>query len=317
MDVDSGEKLLNVRETARRLEVHENTVRAWTRSGLLPDARLPGTRFHKFRESDVERLKAQRGSVAPSLEEERRTVGPELIDASQLSAWADTKDAQQLFPELMRRLLVASPGISNIAVRTGDGTAVPGWDGRAKAVGAKFLPDGNLLMEFGTGRNPKAKAESDYEKRKQDPDAHDSTFLFATPRRWVGADAWARDKREMADFANVIVIDADTIEGWMRVTPNAHVWISERLGRRPHHLQTLDQWWQRFRSSTKPPLPYEFFLAGRDAEAEALVRLLGDSDPRVITIESEWIRGLSGLPCGSICESVVGQRSNEDQLPDH
>lgn len=53
--------LLNVRETARRLGVHENTVRSYAKRGLLPDARVPGASFYKFRESDVERLKAQRG----------------------------------------------------------------------------------------------------------------------------------------------------------------------------------------------------------------------------------------------------------------
>ena len=68
--------------------------------------------------------------VAP-VGEERRTIGPELVDATQLSQWAATKDAQHKFPELMRRLLASTPGITNIAIRAGEGVSAPGCDGRA------------------------------------------------------------------------------------------------------------------------------------------------------------------------------------------
>src|SRR5438093_1015782 len=97
-------KLLNVRETAKRLSVHENTVRNWARTGALPTARVPGSRFHRFDERDVERLRRERGATVSSVASDRRTIGPELVDATQLSQWAATRAAQQLFPELVRRL---------------------------------------------------------------------------------------------------------------------------------------------------------------------------------------------------------------------
>jgi excisionase family DNA binding protein len=50
---------LNVRETARRLGVHENTVRNWERRGLLPAIRLPGSGYRRFRFEDVERLRLE------------------------------------------------------------------------------------------------------------------------------------------------------------------------------------------------------------------------------------------------------------------
>ena len=37
-------EFMNVRETAKRLGVHENTVRNWERSGVLRGFRLPGAR---------------------------------------------------------------------------------------------------------------------------------------------------------------------------------------------------------------------------------------------------------------------------------
>jgi excisionase family DNA binding protein len=47
--------LLGVREAARRLGVHENTLRRWESSGLIHAVRLP-TGVRRFREEDVQRL---------------------------------------------------------------------------------------------------------------------------------------------------------------------------------------------------------------------------------------------------------------------
>ena len=154
MNVELEPAYLNVRETAKRLGVHENTIRNWARDGSLTSARLPGTRYHRFDERDVERLRRQRGQAVSTIEVERRTIGPELINASELALWARTasRDAQGAFPELMRRLLASTPGVTNISVRAGDGVALPGWDGRAKSLGAGFLPDGDLCFEFGVNQ---------------------------------------------------------------------------------------------------------------------------------------------------------------------
>jgi excisionase family DNA binding protein len=47
--------LLGVREAARRLGVHENTLRRWEQAGLIRAVKLP-TGVRRFREEDVERL---------------------------------------------------------------------------------------------------------------------------------------------------------------------------------------------------------------------------------------------------------------------
>lgn len=57
------EQFLGVRETARRLGVHENTVRNWVHDGLLTDARVPGSRFLRVRASEVTRLVAERNAA--------------------------------------------------------------------------------------------------------------------------------------------------------------------------------------------------------------------------------------------------------------
>jgi putative resolvase len=47
--------LLGVREAARRLGVHENTLRRWEQTGLIRAVRLP-TGVRRFRAEDVQRL---------------------------------------------------------------------------------------------------------------------------------------------------------------------------------------------------------------------------------------------------------------------
>jgi len=62
-------ELLNVRDTARVLGVHENTVRNWDARGILRAVRLPGSGFRRFSAQDVERLRAEMfEQLAPATE---------------------------------------------------------------------------------------------------------------------------------------------------------------------------------------------------------------------------------------------------------
>jgi excisionase family DNA binding protein len=291
MSVESDQPdYLNVKETAARLGVHPNTVRAWVKEGVLKSARVPGSRFHRFDARDVERLHQERGAQVSSVEQERRAIGPELIDGTQLHAWAQTKDAQAHFPELIRRLLASTPGVSNISVRSGEGTSAPGWDGRADSSAASYLPKGSLRIELGVGKDPKGKADDDYEKRRDDAtDASraDSIFLFITPRRWSNAEKWAEDRRKEGVFKDVRVLDADDLQGWLEATPAAHHWISEHLGRRPQEALTLEQWWARFQNRTQPPLPAELFMTGREGERQRLLAFI-DQPARTVSVRAAW-----------------------------
>lgn len=305
-----ADEFLNVRDTARRLAVHENTVRNWARSGVLPDARLPGSRFHRFRADDVDRLLAQRGAAVPSLQSERRTVNPELAIASQLTQWPTTRarDAQEQFPELIRRLLVETPGISSISVRSGDGVALPGYDGLSQAEKTAYLPGGHLAFEFGVNKNPAQKATTDYNDRAAQGQT-DKTFVFITPRRWGGKEAWAEERRKQQIFADVCVLDADDLEGWLKASPAAHYWISEHLGLRPRDVQTLEDWWGRFSASTSPALPSALFTAGRAAQSEYLLAQLAGA-PTLTVIESEWRQDCLAFVYAST-HSAEGQQSAE------
>ena len=59
-------QLMQVRQVARTLGVHENTVRRWEERGLLHAVRLPSG-VRRFRPEDVEAIRAQMFSGFASL----------------------------------------------------------------------------------------------------------------------------------------------------------------------------------------------------------------------------------------------------------
>ena len=63
--------LLGVREAARRLGVHENTLRRWEKTGLIHAVKLP-TGVRRFREEDVERLHADMHRAVADAERAQR-----------------------------------------------------------------------------------------------------------------------------------------------------------------------------------------------------------------------------------------------------
>lgn len=302
-------RYLKVREAAARLGVHPNTIRNWIREGALPSARLPGARNHRLDERDVERLRQHRGAPVAPIEPERRAIGPELVNASDLARWGATRDAQSRFPELVRRLLASTPGVTNVSVRAGEGVALPGWDGYAESAGAAFLARGALWFEFGVGGSPTKKADDDYEKRREDPQGavpEESVFVFVTPRRWAKGSQWAATRRAEGVFSDIRVLDADDLEGWLQATPAVHQWISEELGRQPRSAETLDSWWRRFSSQTAPELPTKLFLAGRAKEMARLIEFFG-GPPDVITVQARWRNDVIAFTYATIQEVGADQ----------
>jgi excisionase family DNA binding protein len=81
-------EFLNVRETAKQLGVHENTVRNWHGRGVLHGVKLPGSGFRRFRREDVERMRREMlASYAPTTElpqETRTKVEGAVVDGDVL-----------------------------------------------------------------------------------------------------------------------------------------------------------------------------------------------------------------------------------------
>ncbi len=96
---------MTIREAARRLGVHENTVRRYADRGLLRSERLPSG-IRRLRREDVERL-AQHDQERPETEKhswtldeilaqpgKARTVG-ELIDRAPKDFWKSPEEMEE------------------------------------------------------------------------------------------------------------------------------------------------------------------------------------------------------------------------------
>lgn len=213
---------------------------------------------------------------------------PLLVSWGDLDRWAATEESKGAFPELMRRLLAQTPGVTNINIRAREGIAAPGWDGTATSAGSAFLPEGELRFEFGTNQDPKRKANEDYEKRAQEAaGTTEEVFLFATPRNWAGAAAWAKERQNEGVFASVEAFDAHRLEGWLQLVPAVHYWISERLEKPMSGAQTLTAWWERLRRNCTIEVPPGFHTAGRHKEADKLLDLLATND-KVPSVQAAW-----------------------------
>lgn len=202
---------------------------------------------HSSSSSATSSKSSGRGIVRPV--ESDRYWNPEFANANTLSQWPvdDARQAQGLFPELIRRLLQETPGATEISIRTGDGVAYPGPDGVARLQkSTSLLPAGRYLFEFGTSSDITKKASSDYTARVKSA-SPDMNFVFVSVRRWSDKYNWVTERRKQGDVGNVFALDADDLSQWLLETPLAHVWISELRGLQPRYVRILDSWWHDMR----------------------------------------------------------------------
>lgn len=198
-----------------------------------------------------------------------------LVNATDLTLWANRRDSQDMLPKLVRRLVHAIPErILRAGFRAGEGVQLGGWDGIVEAEkGNAFVPDGTSVWEMGVNQNVKAKADSDYEKRTAEPlgvTPSQSTFVFVTPRRWSAKHEWENDRRAESKWRDVRVYDADDLEQWLETAPAVHIWISIHLGKHPHAAQDLATYWDDWSAATNPAMSPDLVLAGRENVAEQI-----------------------------------------------
>ena len=296
------EDLIGVRDAARLLGVHENTVRNWAKRGRLREVLVPGTTRRRFPRSEVLEL-------AESLERQQRRkgaaqlqIGPDLLDAEHLVAWADRPEARTRLAELVSRLLHATDGLSEISVRTGGGTDLPEVDGSARSMGTSILPSGHLDFEFSTRKDIKRKAEEDLGKRAPGPGRQESHLLVVTLRRWASKNAWATDATRRSGYSSVRVLDADDLAAWLQRSPAVHHWLSEIVNRGVSTSKSLQSWWDQTFAAARFPVPHELFVSGRFADAD-LVRRHVESDAddaQSLTVQGGSVGDVIGFMFGTL-----------------
>ena len=207
----------------------------------------------------------------------------DLATASDLASWAaNRRDAQSTLPQLVRRLVTATAAdLTRVSVRAGEGIGLPGWDGIVEAAGwSGFVPAGLSVWEMGVGE-PEGKAQKDYRKRTDEPGdvaPAETTFMFVTPRRWAGKDAWVKRRKTDGVWKDVRVIDGDDLEAWLETAPSVHAWISDLLGKDVWEAESLERWWGAWSEATRPPLPAAVLISGRDEEVQRVLSFLSETE---------------------------------------
>ena len=174
------------------------------------------------------------------------------VNATDLSQWADRRDAQATMPELLTRLIRAATGMAaRIRFPSDESVQLPGWDGTCEIEnGTEHIPSGSSGWEIGTQRNDiAAKASEDYEKRTSDPlgiNREKATFVFVTPRHWPGKGAWVAARLKEKKWADVRAYDADDLVHWIELHPAVGHWLAVTMGSRPQGVVQLEEAWDEW-----------------------------------------------------------------------
>jgi hypothetical protein len=241
------------------------------------------------------------------------TRNPELVDATDLDTYAEQRprEAQELLPHLVRRLLANTPGVTGVSVRTGSSIGMTGYDGQAHGgAGTSFVPAGPGVWELGTSSDPRKKAQEDYRNRKQNPmgiDPATTAFITVSLRKWEESDRqdWLTRRNKEGVWRTVVALDADDLDGWLDETRAVRVWVSEQMGRRPRDVATLDLWWQHWAGATRPALPTDLLLAGRRPKAEELGNLLSGAAGAHGVLGPSWDEALAFVAASLLPRSAA------------
>ena len=230
-----------------------------------------------------------------------------LIRAEDLDRWASRITAAPEFPRLVGLLVHATArGLKQVDFPADEAVRLAGWDGKVLAEEASpFVPAGFSVWELGTGHDPRAKANADYDKRTGNPlgvDPRQATFAFATPRRWPGRDAWVAEKRAESRWKDVTAFDAESFAQWLERTPAVAAWLAPVVGPVPPDARALEVVCADFRTATKPALDLSGLLVARDSERSKLLALL-QGPPLVVEISATTVSEAAAF-VGACIESL-------------
>ncbi|MBU4312325.1 MAG: hypothetical protein KJ706_06380 [Candidatus Omnitrophica bacterium] len=229
----------------------------------------------------------------------------QIVSATELEKYADTRESQAVIPELVYRLV--SETVSNLTtcrIPYGDSINQPGLDGLIETENGfrHFVPKGKSFWEIGTGNDPQGKADKDFKKRTKQISAQERqgvSYVFVTPRA-AGSGGWNEpaqrkwiEQQKDCGWQAVKIIDGIQLASWLHEFPAIGKWLLKKMGiaKTTIGLITPAEHWENIQQHVRPgyqPLPPKVFLAGRD-QAYAKVHQLfrGEVEQVVLASGSE------------------------------
>lgn len=211
------------------------------------------------------------------------------ITSTDLNHWADTREAQDQLPVLVRRLLrTTTPDLVRLEFPGGDAVRMPSFDGRCESgSGTPWCPKGRAAWEMGCNAQPTSKASADYRKRTdsiEEAERSEATFVFVTPRTWYGKDKWVTEKKAEGEWKDVRVVHGPDLETWLESSSTTELWLAERLGRADREGETAIAWFERWANAANPAIPSSLVVAGRERDAEVVLEQLRKNGLRALSI---------------------------------
>lgn len=238
---------------------------------------------------------AHTASAASAPPDTRSYVPPFLgIRANEIDGWADHNISARIRFSIFLRTLVNSTGLGleRVVFPGNDDAERPGWDGFTEAsAGTPWIPKGKAGWEFGVTADAKSKADGDFAKSVKGCEATErsiTTFIFVTPRRWPGKDAWASAMRAKRQWKDVRAYDASDLEQWLEQSPAGQAWFAGETLRASGGVRSLDRCWTDWAGVASPPISKVLFDTVKDVAKPKIAAFLDKppGNPFVIAADS-------------------------------
>ena len=230
----------------------------------------------------------------------------QIVTASELENYANTRDSETVIPELIWRLITESvPDLTTCRIPYGEAVNQPGLDGLVETETGfqQFVPLKKSVWEIGTGANPQRKATDDISKRNRSmgpKERHNYTYVVVTPRG-AGSGGWSQPaqtkwtKRHVQDnWAGLKILDGYQIADWLRDFPAIGKWLLKQMGlvKTMAGFTSPAEHWENLQQLSKqnndPPLPPKLFLIGRERATAELLRIFrGESYQLALLAENK------------------------------
>lgn len=203
------------------------------------------------------------------------------INSTRLVQWSNTRESEGLLPELVRKLIVASSrSLSKLEFPSGDSIYKPSWDGKCvNNTDHLYIPNGPSFWELGRDKDYRKKLNKEFNKRTKQTQAKvrkQSTFVFVTPRRWVGKglprEKWIERKLKLKQWKNVCIYDADDLENWLEANPAVGLWLARKLNIATDDAESARTFWKNFVDPLR--LTPSVVLASRNKEKKLILQVL-------------------------------------------
>ncbi len=224
------------------------------------------------------------------------------IKANDIEAWASKNiEARSRLAVLLRTLVHSTGrGLSKVDFPGNDDAQRKGCDGVVEAnEGAPWVPAGKSIWEFSTDQDVKRKANKDFDKSVLAIEAVDQagiTFVFVSPRRWAGKEAWIKEKKGLSVWKEVVAYDAIDLEQWLEQSLSGQAWFANETNSAAQNVRSLDKCWTDWANAADPPLSGALFRSAVNAGKRIIpTRFAKPSEGSIVIAADSHDEGLAFL----------------------